>query len=361
VIATSSAIRVFFDERDGWVIRNLQLRRSWVVDAPTAAVAVAFMKPSEQDAVASALGGELDRDAVTARVSALLSLGVLVHAGDGLDQALPAWAARGWAEAHDYLLATWSYPFEDYSQRGQEIDKERMRAYASTKADTVRSLQQKGTNALPLPGIEESLDQLATLTELDLANQLLTIASVAALPIEMKRSRTPGADYIHRTSPSGGSRHPSELYLLALSVPGMKRGVYHIATQAATLGYVADLPPEDDELKEMLPGAYRLPTIPKAIFVISTHFERNMYRYREPRTLRTVYYDAGHLGGLIEALADSDGLIAHGHHGFSDSYVAKLIRSDGLGVESPSYLVSIGQAADADPTKRRIGTSRLNA
>lgn len=351
---------MFFDDRDGWVIRNLELRRSWVVDVATAAVVVAFMAPSEEGDVESGLVGELGRDAIAARVSALVSLGVLVEAGEAEEGALSAWAARGWAEAHDYLWATWSYPFEDYSQRGQEVDKERMRAYASAKPDTVRALPQKGSSPCPLPPIQESLDRLAALSDLSFADQLLAIASVAALPVEVKRSRTPGADYIHRTSPSGGCRHPSELYLLVLSVPGLARGVYHVATGDETLGFVGDLP-LDDELQGMLPGGFRLPTVPRAIFVISTHFERNMYRYREPRTLRTVYYDVGHLGGLIEALGDAQGLIAHGHHGFVDSYLANLIRSDGLAVESPSYLVSIGQAADADPAKRRIGTSRLNA
>ena len=41
-------------------------------------------------------------------------------------------------------------------------------------------------------------------------------------------------------------------------------------------------------------------------------------------------------------LCDRSGAVAHGHHGFSDSYLAKLIASTSLASESPSYLVSVG-------------------
>jgi hypothetical protein len=361
VLCTSKAVRVFYDERKGWQIRNLEQRRSWAVDATTAAVAIAFMEASERHAVESALLGQTEDGSVSSRISALMSLGILRECDGSQRDALPEWAKYGWAEAYDYLLSTWSYPFEDYSQRGQEVDKERMRAYASASPDVVRALAQKGLDPSPLPGIQESLDRLSSSEDLRLVDRILAIASVGALPIEIKRSRTPGADYFHRTSPSGGSRHPSELYLLALSVPGLSRGAYHVATGDQTLGRVGELPSDDLELQDRLPGAFRLSAPPRAIFVISTHFERNMYRYREPRTLRTLYYDAGHLGGLVESLGDSEGLVAHGHHGFMDSYLAALIQSEGLAIESPSYLVSIGLAAEARSPGKRIGKSRLNA
>ncbi|WP_426516691.1 hypothetical protein ACPPVQ_18630 [Diaminobutyricibacter sp. McL0618] len=352
---------MYYDERTGWRIRNLEKRQSWAVDAPTAAVAIAFMEPSERTAIESALRGHADHDAVSSRISALISLGVLTESEGSQRDPLSEWAAYGWAEAYDYLLSTWSYPFEDYSKRGQEVDKERMREYAVASPDVVRALAQKGIDARPLPPIQESLDRLSSSEDLPLLGRLLDIASVAALPIEMKRSRTPGADYIHRTSPSGGSRHPSELYLLALSVPGLSRGAYHVATGEQSLGFVGELPSDDRELNDRLPGAFRLPAPPRAIFVITTHFERNMYRYREPRTLRTLYYDAGHLGGLVESLGDSHGLVAHGHHGFVDSYLAELIQSKDLAIESPSYLVSVGLAVESASLEKRIGRSRLNS
>ncbi|NEN04454.1 SagB/ThcOx family dehydrogenase [Diaminobutyricibacter tongyongensis] len=352
---------MFYDERSGWEIRNLEQRRSWAVDAPTAAVVIAFMQPSEPHDVRAALRPHGDHDVISSRILALTLLGVLSECDGPQNDPLSDWAAFGWAEAYDYLLSTWSYPFEDYSKRGQEVDKERMREYAAAWPDVVRALPQKGIDVRPLPGIQESLDRLSSPDDRGLVDRLLDIASVAALPIETMRSRTPGADYIHRTSPSGGSRHPSELYLLALSVEGLSRGVYHVATLEQTLGRVGALPPDDRDLRDGLPGAFRLPAPTRAIFVITSHFERNMYRYREPRTLRTLYYDAGHLGGLVEALGDSDGLVAHGHQGFVDSYLAGLIGSDGLAVESPSYLVSIGLAAEAESPEKRIGKSRLNS
>lgn len=108
-------------------------------------------------------------------------------------------------------------------------------------------------------------------------------------------------------------------------------------------------------------GAFRLTAPPRAVFVLTTHFQRNMYRYREPRTFRTLYLDAGHLGGLIESLCEAQGLVAHGHQGFHDSFVGGLVKADDLAVESPTYLVSVGLASEAVDGVRTIGESRLRS
>lgn len=346
-------------EAGEWYVRDLARRTSWRIDSATAATAAAFMQAREPSDVERELSSTDANAEISRRIAALTRIGLLTSPSDDV-YSLNEWARQGWAEAHDYVEATWNYPFVDYSAGGQAIDRARMRQYAVAEPDEIRTLPMKGTGAVRLPDLERSLAELDNPSELSLCQRLLAIAAVAALPIETKRSRTPGADYIHRTSPSGGSRHPSEIYLLALDVPSLNRGVYHVATAEAMLGFMGDLP-DDRQLKSDLHGAFRLSARPRAIFVVTTHFKRNMYRYREPRTLRTVYYDAGHLGGLVEALADDNGLIAHGHQGFSDIALAGLLRADSIAEEAPSYLVSVGLRTEADDRAIQVGKSILNA
>ncbi len=369
-VVVAPGVRIFSDETE-WSIRNLLDGRTWRVDRATACVAIAFLAPGNPAKITSLMltGGPDAQDAsqIRKRITALINLGVLIRAdscegGDILDR----WASLGWAEAHDYLLATWDFPFEDYSRGGQETDKQRMREYARHVEDDVRSLPLKGdsSGSISLLSAVEALSSLDTaqddVGEVGLHQYLLDVAAAAALPIEWRGSRTPGANYLKRTSPSGGCRHPSELYLLVLDVPGLRRGCYHVGITEGQMAFMADLP-DDRDLMQGMPGAFRLGAAPRAIFIVATHFDRNMYRYREPRTLRTVYYDAGHFGGLIEALCDSHGLVAHGHQGFGDTFVQKLIQSHSLAHESPTYVVSVGLASEAKEGVVQVGKSRLNA
>jgi SagB-type dehydrogenase family enzyme len=334
----------------------------WRVDRLTAAIAVAFMAPQNCSGVAEALAHDQSpawRADVERRVDALKEMGVLVVASserEELDR-LRRWAEKGWAECFDYLRSTWDFPFENYARGGQTRDRQRMIAYAEARPDDSRFLERKGRPADLLPEIDAALEYLnqdRTVDHGSLFAHLAHTAAAAALPLARPKSRTPGADYMKRTSPSGGCRHPSELYVLALDVPGLDRGAYHVSVGERRLGHVGDLDPTD-VLREKLPGAFRLVAPPRAIFVVSTVFERNMYRYREPRTLRTVFYDAGHIGGLIEEMCDRSGMIAHGHHGFQDSYLANVIASGSLAIESPAYLVSVGLASEASAAGVTVG------
>ena len=97
----------------------------------------------------------------------------------------------------------------------------------------------------------------------------------------------------HKTSPSGGARHPGEVYLMALRVEGLKRGLYHYhptrhelemirdhATARKASQYCADAPHASKAA---------------ALFLMTAVFPRNMWKYRHPRAYRIVLLDAGHL------------------------------------------------------------------
>ncbi len=356
-------VRVFRDDSSGWSIRDLARRQSWRVDVLTAATAIAFMAPQHAAEVAATIAGDepdgCEVEEVAVRIRKLTELGVLQETDlqSPEQHQLGRWAAKGWGEPFDYLRATWDYPFEDYSRGGQEADRRRMLEYSQDAPDNDRFLELKGSPEVKLPSIQESLDYFNGGRVIDASSlraHLLFTAAAAAMPVLWKRSRTPGADYMKRTSPSGGCRHPSELYLLSLDIPGLKRGVYHVGVGEGMLGLIGDLDSES-VLREKMPGAFRLGAPPRAIFVISTEFARNMYRYREPRTLRTIFYDAGHLGGLIETLCDRLGSVAHGHHGFQDSYVMRAIESPSLAFESPTYLISVGLESEVTPGTEMVG------
>ncbi|MBD3689387.1 SagB/ThcOx family dehydrogenase [Nanchangia anserum] len=346
---------------------DLKTRRVWKVDHKTAAVALLYIG---EDALAGAEAAEIlssvmQRKSVQKRIDALLNLELLEAADreSALLETNARWASRGWGDAFDYLLATWDYPFENYAAGGQARDEERMERYESESPDNVRYLPAKGELRHQIATVREGLERhiaRAEVSEADLLDATLDIASAVTQPVEWRASRTGGADHMLRVSPSGGARHPAEVYLIALNVPGLDRGVYHVSVGDAALAWVGEAPSNED-LQKNMPGAYRLDAEPRVIFVVTLHVARNMYRYREPRTFRTIFLDAGHMGGLIEALCDSRGMTAHGHHGFNDTFVGELLKCGDLTKEVPAYLVSVALEDDCSGASIKVGESVLNS
>jgi hypothetical protein len=51
-----------------------------------------------------------------------------------------------------------------------------------------------------------------------------------------------------------------------------------------------------------------------------------MYRYREPRTFRTVFTDAGHLLGTFEMVASALGVRSFVHHALNDMEIERMLK-----------------------------------
>lgn len=102
--------------------------------------------------------------------------------------------------------------------------------------------------------------------------------------------------HIRKNVPSGGARHPIELYLLILDVHGVKKGIYHYNVKFHRLDEIAL---SEDELETV---ANTVNIIPRgrnkklvASFIHSCIFKRSMFRYREPRSYRVMHFDLGHI------------------------------------------------------------------
>lgn len=80
------------------------------------------------------------------------------------------------------------------------------------------------------------------------------------------------------------------------------------------------------ELAMMFPATYsRAPFQVAAIVMVTCVFERNMYRYREPRTFRTVHMDAGHLAETFELACAANGIRCFTQYANNDQAIeAKL-------------------------------------
>jgi SagB-type dehydrogenase family enzyme len=159
----------------------------------------------------------------------------------------------------------------------------------------------------------------------------------------------------YKTSPSGGSRHPGEVYLMALRVDGLERGIYHyqakdhrlarlpakVSPRTAT-AYCAD--------QSYFSGA-------AALFIMTAVFARTMWKYGRARAYRVVLLETGHLCQTFCLTATRLGLAPFCTAALKDSLIENDLGLDGIS-ESVLYVAGVGLVAGRprEPARARRGS-----
>jgi SagB-type dehydrogenase family enzyme len=142
-----------------------------------------------------------------------------------------------------------------------------------------------------------------------------------------------------KTSPSGGSLHPIELYVLARNVDGVRPGLYH---------YAADR----HRLELLRAGATRRQIVgylpsqswfgnAAAVMLMTAVFPRTQWKYEFPRAYRVVLAEAGHLCQTFCLTATWLGLAPFCTMALADSRIEKDLGVDGI-TESVLYAAGVG-------------------
>jgi hypothetical protein len=129
--------------------------------------------------------------------------------------------------------------------------------------------------------------------------------------------------------------------VFAYTVDGLPPGRYHVTMAPFSLRWLDDgtgTAPDPDLFPDT---TERSPFPPRAIVVLTSVFDRNMYRYREPRTFRTVHMDVGHLAGTIAVLAKAEGVRAGFFMSDDAERIEQALELDGM---DEGYLMSIALA-----------------
>ena len=142
-----------------------------------------------------------------------------------------------------------------------------------------------------------------------------------------------------KTSPSGGARHPIEVYVVARAVEGVAPGLYHYA-------------PDRHRLERLRAGASArqivsyLPTQTyfgpaAALMLMTAVFGRTQWKYDFPRAYRVVLAEAGHLCQTFCLTATWLGLAPFCTMALDDSRIERDLGLDGV-TESILYAAGVG-------------------
>ncbi len=142
-----------------------------------------------------------------------------------------------------------------------------------------------------------------------------------------------------KTAPSGGARHPIELYVLTWGVEGIAPGLYHYAADTHVLerlrrgvrrGQVAGYLP--------LSGYFARAA---ALVFFTAVFERQLWRYPYAKAYRAAFIETGHLAQTFCLAATSMGLAPFCLMGLADSTIERALGIDGI-TESVLYAAGVG-------------------
>jgi len=156
--------------------------------------------------------------------------------------------------------------------------------------------------------------------------------------------KTSGSYATFRPVPSGGARHPFELYFIARSVEGLKKGVYryaplkHIGEKRAAAEILTELDDCDTIIKDLFLNYP--PKNASVILLLTCVVYRSEWRYGY-WAHRPVLIDLGHAGQNIMLSASAMGLGSCCYAAFDQDICDKLLCVDGS-EEYTVYVCSAG-------------------
>ncbi|WP_193315141.1 SagB/ThcOx family dehydrogenase [Nostocoides sp. F2B08] len=203
-----------------------------------------------------------------------------------------------------------------------------------------------GPPHLPLPAPLELTAELgATLrrrrTERRFSGQPLSLDLLATIlhttwGVTQRREDPGVGPVIFKTSPSGGARHPVEVYLVALNIDGLKPGAYHYCSGRHTLTPTGEAGSRDSLISRVLDAVTQQPWAAQAaaVFVMTGVTTRSAWKYQQSHAYRVLLLDAGHLAQTFHLACTALDLAPWTTAALDEDAAEQL-----LGITDPSELV----------------------
>jgi SagB-type dehydrogenase family enzyme len=184
-----------------------------------------------------------------------------------------------------------------------------------------------------------SLDALGTLLELTFGIQAW--------------ARVPGLGMAAmKTSPSAGSLHPIEAYVVARNVRGLKAGIYHYDSKGNALECLGPGVAKR-EIQANLGHQWWFAKAPFLVLMTAV-FRRTRWKYDFARVYRGILIEAGHLCQTFCLTATWLGLAPFSTMALADTKWEKLLGIDGVS-ESILYAAGAGMPAGVEMKDAHLG------
>lgn len=243
------------------------------------------------------------------------------------------WEKSGWREARAYHEATRDYPFLQMDRREAfAADAARMRAYADE--DPAPPVYQRlgGEPAVQLPrlriGHSAQNGVAAVARGASGGRERIGVLLDVCFGERGRIAVADGSTCILKNIPSGGARHPTEVFLAVFDIPELPPGIYHYDVESHRLDTVRAGQHRRAFADATLDLFLKFDTPPGAALVFTSLVERAMWRYRDPRSFRAVLVDIGHAVSAYRHVAELLGFRTYAYQKMDDERIADLLQLD---------------------------------
>jgi len=147
--------------------------------------------------------------------------------------------------------------------------------------------------------------------------------------------------FLLKTSPSGGARHPIEVYVAASRVDGLEPATYHYNVEHDALDRIGPAVSDDDAVALFAHQPWLRNAA--ALFFMTAVVERSMWKYKHSHAYRVLLLDAGHLGQTFHLTCAGLGLAPFTSSAKDDPAIERLLGIDGVR-EISLYAAATGHA-----------------
>lgn len=340
-----AAALIAYWEHGDFVLHNYVTDKKATVSPAVLALLACLEAPIEADAVRRIFD---DADAASV-VDKLLDCDLLLFEGSEAETADAA--IDRWKWGHDARFFHFSTQHVLYETAAKQAADLHAHALRHPPPSPFKSLEVSRRIALEEPretvecGLLDVLARRRTVREF--AREPITYAELSTIlrwtwGVTRVVENPPIGTHVLKTSPSGGARHPIEVYPLVLRVDGLASGLYHYETDGDRLEEIERGDVEQLAV-EICSGQPWIADC-AALFFMTAVLERSMWKYEHSRTYRVVLMDAGHLGQTFHLVCTCLGLGPLTTAATQDRLLEDVLGIDGT-AEVPLYTAAVGRRA----------------
>lgn len=246
-----------------------------------------------------------------------------------------------WRLASEYLARSYDFKFFNYAEDGWRKDSKMMADYLHAEAEPTR--YKKHIDAILVSdvySVRETLSKHAPITYSPKLEDVFQMVAITSGVLRWKPLSQGGA-VAHKIVPSGGGRHPTEIYILDLKAAS----AFHFCFGDGVFERVAT---DCGDLFFSCFGARNkyVPFDVAYAVIFTCVWARNMFRYREIRTFRSVHMDIGHAICNMEVLCKKGSIKSKVQYGINELKLEKILNLEPL-IEGVMCALMIGDRSES--------------
>ena len=269
----------------------------------------------------------------------LLEAKLLVKTSDKIftiEEQAEKWRKYGHEDSLYYHVSCLNYPFINYADSSAiQIDQGLMDIYLKKKLPppTYKDYTDTDNVKLEIPKILPSVefDNILYPTEnfkstFSLYENLNILLYTSFAKIFTKQNAQ--GEFFLRTAPSGGGKHPTEVYLFLFeSCMQIKAGIYHYDIKNHSLNLITE-GNYQNIYDTASYGVYKDQVKTKNIkfgLVYTSMVERAFWRYRDIRSTRAIFADVGHIVQIARHSCVALGYFSLSEYNFDNTLLKKIL------------------------------------